>query len=134
MTLDGKAIDVGRVKNPMYILATKEDHIAPWRSVYPSTSLFGGDVTFVLGESGHIAGIVNPPRERVKYGYYTAKDHFDEPDAWLEAADYTKASWWSHWSNWLDAQGGSDQVRARKPGDGKLSTLEDAPGSFIRAS
>ena len=134
LELDGTPIDVGQISAPMYVLATKEDHIAPWVSVYPSTGLIGSDVTFVLGDSGHIAGVINPPRDRVKYGFYCGTLKTEDPGEWLAAARYTKASWWQHWSDWLDTQGGTEEVPARRPGDGNLPVLEDAPGVYVKAN
>lgn len=133
LVLDGTPIDVGQINAPMYVLATKEDHIAPWHSVYPSVQIIGSDVTFVLGASGHIAGVINPPKDRVKYGYWTANEQPHDPEQWLATADYTQSSWWEHWSDWLDTQGGTEQIPARVPGKGKLKIIEDAPGSYVAA-
>ena len=132
ITLAGTPIDVTRVDAPSYVLSTKEDHIAPWKTGYESARLFAGPVTFVLGASGHIAGVVNPP-DRQKYGYWTNEgDGFPaDPDAWLEGADEHAGSWWPHWMRWLDAYTG-ELVPARTPGDGGLASIEDAPGSYVK--
>ena len=130
ITLDGVPIDVGKIKTPCYVFATKEDHIAPWRATYPATRAFGGPVTFVLGGSGHIAGVINPPTP-VKYGHWTNPKHPPDPDAWLEGATKHEGSWWPDWGRWLARRAGK-QVPARQPGDGKLKPIEDAPGSYVR--
>ncbi len=130
LTLDGVPIDIRKIKTPCLVVATKEDHIAPWRSGYPSTQTFGGPVTFLLGGSGHIAGIINPPT-RTKYGYWLNDDYPPDPDGWLEGATYTEGSWWPEWGKWLKRRAGK-RVAPREPGDGKLDIIEDAPGSFVR--
>ncbi len=129
LILGGEPIDLRRIKTPSYFVSTIDDHIAPWKATYPATQLFAGPVTFVLGGSGHIAGIVNPPAKR-KYGYWTSRDHPDDPDAWLENAKWTQGSWWSHWARWLARHSG-EKVRARRPGSNAFPPLYDAPGSFV---
>ena len=129
LTLAGEAIDVTRVTTPSYVLSTVEDHIAPWKTTYRTTQLFAGPVEFVLGASGHIAGVINPPARR-KYGYRTGPETPASPDDWLAAAAEHEGSWWPHWSRWLEPLGGGE-VPARIPGDGGLSALEDAPGSYV---
>lgn len=131
LSLAGTPLDVSKIETPMFVLATKEDHIAPWQSVYPTTGLTDGPVEFVLGASGHIAGVINPPKDNLKYGYWLSDTQPDSPDAWFDEAEYQKASWWEHWTDWLDRQGGTEQVPARKPGKGKLKVIEDAPGSYV---
>jgi polyhydroxyalkanoate synthase len=123
-------LDLGQIKTPVYFLSTKEDHIAPWQSVYAGTRLPGGPVTFVLGESGHIAGVINPPAAK-KYRYWTQADLPATPEAWLAAATPHDGSWWLHWLEWLKPHAGP-QVPARVPGTGKLLPLEEAPGSYVK--
>ena len=122
-------IDLTRIKLPTFILSTREDHIAPWRSTFAATRLYKGPVKFVLSGSGHIAGVVNPP-EPVKYGYWTNERKAETPETWLESATQHQGSWWPEWRKWLDAYSGGE-VAARKPGDGKLKPIEDAPGSYV---
>jgi polyhydroxyalkanoate synthase len=129
LTFDGTPIDVSTVTTPTYVLSTLEDHIAPWKTTYETTQLFSGPVTFVLGESGHIAGVVNPPAKN-KYGYLLNKLNPPEADAWLANAARHDGSWWPHWSRWMSRRGGG-KVLARDPGDGKLATIEAAPGSYV---
>ena len=130
IVLDGVPIDISKIKVPSYFLATKEDHIAPWASCFPATELFSGSVRFVLGASGHIAGVVNPPT-KVKYGYWTNRAKITDPHEWLASAKHHEGSWWTDWGKWLERKGGP-KVPARKPGRGKLKALEDAPGSYVK--
>jgi polyhydroxyalkanoate synthase len=130
ISLDGEPIDLGTVRTPVYILSTKEDHIAPWKSTYAATRLYGGDVRFVLGASGHIAGVINPPAAN-KYGYWTNDACPVDPDRWLASAEAHEGSWWTDWNEWASAFNGK-QVPAREPGDGALAVLEDAPGSYVK--
>ena len=129
ITLDGVDIDLGKVKTPVYILATKEDHIAPWKSSYVGTQLYSGKIKFVLSGSGHIAGVVNPPSAK-KYGYWTNSKLPAGPDDWFAGAKQHEGSWWPDWIKWIRAQD-KKTVPARVPGDGKLDVIEDAPGSFV---
>lgn len=131
LVLNDTPIDIAKIKTPCFVLATKEDHIAPWKSVYPTTGLLGGDVTFVLGGSGHIAGVINPPGEREKYGYWTGDVYPDDPEDWLAKADHNAGSWWPHWASWLEAKDRTKQVPARVPGAGNLKVIEDAPGTYV---
>ena len=129
LTLAGEAIDVTRITTPSYVLSTVEDHIAPWKTIYATTQLFAGPVEFVLGASGHIAGVINPPA-RHKYGHWTGPETPASPDEWLAGAEEHEGSWWPHWARWLEPFGGGE-VPARIPGDGGLPALEDAPGSYV---
>jgi polyhydroxyalkanoate synthase len=132
MTLDGVDLDLSRVDIPIYNLATREDHIAPAKSVFVGSAAFGGLVTFVVGGSGHIAGVVNPPA-RNKYQYWTGGPPEGDFDAWLAAAESRPGSWWPHWRGWLAALNQADKpVKARAPG-GRRKGVEDAPGSYVRA-
>lgn len=130
MMLAGKQVSLGDVKIPIYNLATKEDHIAPPRSVFLGSSSFGGKVTYVLSGSGHIAGVVNPP-DKGKYQFWTGGPPKGEFDDWVKSAKETPGSWWPHWHQWIEKLD-KNRVPARKPG-GKLNTLEEAPGSYVRA-
>jgi polyhydroxyalkanoate synthase len=130
LVLDGTPIDIGKIKTPTYCLATKEDHISPWASCYPATQNFGGPLRFVLGGSGHIAGVINPPAAN-KYCHWTNEETPADPEAWLEGATRHEGSWWTDWGKWLAPKGGP-KVAARQPGDGKLTAIEDAPGSYVK--
>jgi polyhydroxyalkanoate synthase len=129
LTLNKTPIDLSKVKTPLYFVSTIEDHIAPWKTVYAGARVFNSAVRFVLGGSGHIAGIVNPPAAN-KYGYWTNEKLVDEADTWLTGAKQHPGSWWTDWQQWVDKHGGG-KVAARVPGKGKLKALEDAPGSYV---
>ena len=129
--LDGVPIDLGKIKTPAFILSTREDHIAPWQSTYAATQIYQGPIKFCLAGSGHIAGVVNPP-EPEKYGYWTNKDNPADPETWLAGADEHAGSWWPEWRKWIKKHAGGS-IPARKPGDGKLKVIEDAPGSYAAA-
>ena len=129
----GTPIDLGKIKIPTYFISAIEDHIAPWKSTYMGAHAVGGSPRFVLGGSGHIAGIVNPPAAN-KYGYWvnpaaklpaTAKE-------WFEGAQQTAGSWWPDWQAWVTLHEATE-VAARSPIGGKLPVLEDAPGSYAKA-
>jgi polyhydroxyalkanoate synthase len=128
--LGGVAIDLARVKTPLYFVSTVEDHIAPWRSTYAGAKLFTGPVRFVLGGSGHIAGIVNPPAGN-KYSYWTNPKLPEQPEQWQKGASQHPGSWWPDWAGWV-VQHGGDKVPERIPGKGKLKAIEDAPGAYAR--
>ena len=130
LSLAGVPIDLSKVRTPTYIVATKDDHIAPWRSCYPGTQVLAGPRKFVLGASGHIAGIVNPPAAG-KYAYWTNPKLPKDPDKWLEGATEHPGSWWTDWGRWLAPRAGK-KVPARQPGAGKLKPIDDAPGSYVK--
>ncbi len=130
ITLAGVPIDLRKIRLPVYILSTREDHIAPWLSTYRATQLYRGQTTFVLAGSGHIAGVINPPGVQ-KYGFWTGSELPPDPADWLAAATHHPGSWWPHWKEWNATHAG-DLVPARQPGDGELPVLEDAPGSYVR--
>jgi polyhydroxyalkanoate synthase len=129
--LAGVPIDLTKVSVPVYLQASREDHIAPFRSVFKARHSFSGPVRFVLAGSGHIAGVINPPAAN-KYQYWINEDAPWEVDAWLKDAKEHPGSWWPDWDRWLAAYSG-DLVPARRPGDGKLRVIEDAPGRYVRA-
>ena len=123
-------IDLRRIDLPVYWVSTREDHIAPWKSTYAATQIYGGTGKFVLAGSGHIAGVVNPPIAG-KYGYWTNPELPPDPEAWLAGAAHNEGSWWLDWAAWNSEHAGK-MVPARQPGDGKLTPIEDAPGSYVR--
>jgi polyhydroxyalkanoate synthase len=129
IVLDGVPLDLRKIKLPTYILSTREDHIAPWKSTYAATQLYAGKVRFVLAASGHIAGVVNPP-EAGKYSHWIGDDLPAEPDAWFQGATELSGSWWPDWHRWVASQDKA-QVPAREPGDGGLEVLGDAPGEYV---
>ncbi|KPQ01632.1 class I poly(R)-hydroxyalkanoic acid synthase [Marinobacter sp. HL-58] len=130
ITLEDTPIDLGKVKTPAYFVSAIEDHIAPWVSCYRGSRYLGGPVRFVLGGSGHIAGIINPPAKH-KYGYRTNENTDLAPEEWLKGAEQFEGSWWPDWVEWA-AQFGGGEVPARTPGEGELPVIEPAPGSYLR--
>jgi poly[(R)-3-hydroxyalkanoate] polymerase subunit PhaC len=129
MSIGGVKLDLGRVKLPIYELCAKEDHIAPAKSVFIGSRLFGGPVTYVLAGSGHIAGVINPP-DKPKYQYWTNDKKAATLEAWQESATEHPGSWWPHYAGWLAEHSGA-KVPARTPG-AKLGAIEDAPGSYVK--
>jgi polyhydroxyalkanoate synthase len=131
LTLAGAPIDLGRVAQPAYVFAARDDHIVPWRSAYRSTALLGGDVTFVLGASGHIAGVVNPP-ESGRRNYWTNPLITDDADDWLARASSVPGSWWPHWQQWMASHAGARHPAPRHAGAAGLRPLAPAPGAYVR--
>ncbi len=131
ITLLGEPMDLGRIRVPAYFLSTREDHIAPWVATYRGARRFGGPVRFVLGGSGHIAGVVNPPTS-AKYGFCTNTRRPASPEAWLASASQHEGSWWLDWCAWAARRSGR-LVEARPPGQGGLAPIEPAPGRFVRS-
>ena len=131
MVLDNTRLDLAKVKVPVYNLATREDHIAPARSVLYGSQFFGGPVKFVLSGSGHIAGVVNPPAAG-KYQYWTRDSIAAENlEQWLQGAEENPGSWWPDWRAWIESHD-SEQVEARSVGSDAMPPIEDAPGSYVR--
>jgi poly[(R)-3-hydroxyalkanoate] polymerase subunit PhaC len=132
MKLAGETLDLKKVTVPIYNLATREDHIAPAKSVLFGSKFFGGPVKYVLAGSGHIAGVVNPPSNRPKYQYWTgAAPRGADVDKWLANATEHPGSWWPDWLDWIRAIG-AETVPARVIGGGKFAPLEDAPGAYVK--
>jgi polyhydroxyalkanoate synthase subunit PhaC len=130
MVVGGEKLDLSTVTIPVYNLATREDHIAPAKSVFLGSGCFGGSVRFVLSGSGHIAGVVNPPALG-KYQFWAGGPPQGALEDWLAQAKETPGSWWPDWVDWLRRIDGK-QVPARTPGGGKLTPIEDAPGSYVK--
>jgi polyhydroxyalkanoate synthase len=130
ITLAGEPIDLSKVDVPAYFISTAEDHISPWKTTYKGSKYLAGEVRFVLGGSGHIAGIINPPAAK-KYHYWTNDARPATADEWFKGATRHPGSWWDDWQAWIAARnggnGGEDKVPARIP----ANALEDAPGSYV---
>jgi polyhydroxyalkanoate synthase subunit PhaC len=130
LTMCGVPVDLGRIGLPAYVLATEEDHIVPWHAAYSSAQLLGTDVSFVLGRSGHIAGVINPA-SRNRRSYRTGALAASAED-WLAASAEHAGSWWPHWMAWIKSRSGG-QIPARSVlGGGRYNELEPAPGSYVR--
>ncbi len=123
-------VDLSKVETPSYFLSTKDDHIALWDATFKGAGLLGGDKTLVLGESGHVAGVVNPP-DRNKYGYWLNEQGFESADQWLAAARRESGSWWPHWQQWVTPHLGKP-VPARDIGNEECPPLMPAPGRYVQ--
>jgi polyhydroxyalkanoate synthase subunit PhaC len=130
MVMGGHRLKMPDVTIPIYNLAAKEDHIAPAKSVFEGSKVFGGDVTYVMSGSGHIAGVVNPPN-KVKYQYWTGPSPRGEFEDWVEGAQEHPGSWWPHWHQWIKSHN-DKTVPARVPGGEQINPIENAPGSYVR--
>jgi poly[(R)-3-hydroxyalkanoate] polymerase subunit PhaC len=130
MVLDNVRIDLTKVKLPVYNLAARDDHIAPLQSVFRIGRFMGGETKLVVAGSGHIAGVINPPQAK-KYQYWTNDAKAENLEDWLEGATEHAGSWWPDWFKWIAARSG-EKIPAPTPGSGKLTPLEDAPGSYVR--
>ena len=132
LSVAGVPIDVSKIRTPAYFISTEEDHIAPWKGTYLGAQLFSGPVRFVLGKSGHIAGIINPP-DANKYGYYTGPGVDLAAAEWRATAEPHDGSWWPDWQAWLEQYAG-EKIPARRPGADGQVVIEDAPGSYVKLS
>jgi polyhydroxyalkanoate synthase subunit PhaC len=130
LEIGGHRLDLSKVKVPVFMQASKEDHIAPAESVYASAKLFGGPVQYMMTGSGHIAGVVNHPAAK-KYQHWTNDALPASRDTWLKSATEHPGSWWEHWRDWLHGMD-SSTVPARKPGGGKLKPICPAPGEYVK--
>ncbi len=127
----GVPIDVSAIGVPTYIYASREDHIVPWEAAYESTRLLSAPLRFVLGASGHIAGVVNPPA-RGKRSHWLGDDLPKEADDWFAVASERPGSWWPDWANWLSAFGGEMRTAPQVPGNQHYPAIEPAPGRYVR--
>ena len=130
LAMCGANVDLGKLDMPVYLLATREDHIVPWQSAFQSTRILGGKIRFVLGASGHIAGVINPVSKN-KRSYWVNEDVKTEAEGWLTAAEEKKGSWWADWADWLKPLSG-EQRAPRKPGNANYKPIEPAPGRYVR--
>ena len=122
-SVGGTPIDLAAIDTPMLVIALKDDHVSAWEAVYQGARHLGAD--FVLGGSGHNAGVINPPAAN-RHGFWTNREKPDEPQQWLETATRHEGSWWPWWTNWLSAHGGKKTVPSRKPS----KPIEPAPGRY----
>ncbi|MEZ8772726.1 class I poly(R)-hydroxyalkanoic acid synthase [Vibrio sp. 10N.247.310.17] len=127
----GVWIDLNKIKIPSYFISTKEDHIALWQGTYRGALNTGGNKTFVLGESGHIAGIVNHP-EKKKYGYWLNDNLDDSADEWLNNASHNEGSWWIHWDQWLQGFEADEKVEPFNQGSELHPVIGKAPGNYVK--
>jgi len=130
LTVCGTGVDLGKIDMPSYVLATQDDHIVPWRSAYRTTRLLGGKTQFVLGASGHIAGVINPPSKN-KRSHWINGVAGDDTEAWLASAKALPGSWWPHWMKWLQASGGRQVPARTRLGGAGYKSIEPAPGRYV---
>ena len=130
-TVCGEKIDLGKIEAPFYIYASREDHIVPWDSAYLNTKVLKGKLRFVLGASGHIAGVINPPAKK-KRNFWTNDRLPATADQWFEGATDNAGSWWPDWSDWLKANGGKLKAAPKTPGNRKYKAIEPAPGRYVK--
>lgn len=131
LTNCGVPVDLGRVDRPSFILATREDHIVPWRAAYRSLKLLGGEKTFVLGASGHVAGVINPAAKGRRC-YWTGGGNDADPERWLEKAEQRPGSWWRQWSAWLEGFKGGMRPAPARAGSAQYPAIEPAPGRYVK--
>jgi polyhydroxyalkanoate synthase subunit PhaC len=129
MMLDGVPLDLGSVTTPVLAISLKDDHVSAWGATYRGARLFGGPTSFLLGGSGHNAGVINPPSAN-KHGFWINHEMPDSPEDWFAGAEKRDGSWWPHWQSWLARD--QDKVPPRRPGAGGLGVIEPAPGSYVR--
>ncbi len=133
VTVCGEKIDLSRVDAPVYVYASKEDHIVPWNGAYRNTQVLPGKKRFVLGASGHIAGVINPPAKKKRshwIGSTTALG--DDPNAWFEKAKEHEGSWWPDWAAWLKGHAGKQVAATKTPGNRTYKAIEPAPGRYVK--
>ena len=131
LTMCGVPIDLGTIRAPAYVLASREDHIVPWQTAFANTRLLRDKVDFILAASGHIAGVINPAA-RNRRNYWTNHELAADPGQWLATARNVPGSWWTHWSHWLSAHGGARVAAPTAPGSSRYTPLEAAPGRYVR--
>jgi polyhydroxyalkanoate synthase len=129
--IDGVTLDLKAIETPVMIVALKDDHVSAWKNTYAGRHFFGGPTRFLLGGSGHNAGMINPPAAN-KHGYWTNDAAPADAEAWLAGAEQKPGSWWPEWQGWLDAAAVDDRVEARKVGSGRLKAGVAAPGDYVR--
>lgn len=130
LSVCGRPVDLGRLRMPAYVLATREDHIVPWRSAWAGARLLAGTIEFVLGASGHVAGIVAPPR--TPRGFWHGTIPASDADAWLRGATRDGGSWWEHWARWMRTRSGALKRAPGVPGSAAHPPIEAAPGRYVR--
>ena len=131
LSMLGQPVDLGRLTMPSYLVATREDHIVPWKTAYRTTGLIGGERRFVLGASGHIAGIINPAGKN-RRSYWKGGGLPADPDAWLAQATEQRGSWWSDWAAWLAPFAGRKRKARQQPGSDAHRPLGPAPGQYVK--
>ena len=130
LTICGESIDLRDIKIPVYFLSTIEDHIAPWKGTFKGTEMMQGKIEFVLGASGHVAGVINPASKN-RRNYWTGGELGQGPDHWLETAERQEGSWWPNWNKWLKPKSGKKVDAPKEPGNAEFKVIEPAPGRYV---
>jgi polyhydroxyalkanoate synthase len=131
LTMCGKPVDLGKVDMPAYVLATREDHIVPWRTAYASARLLGGRIDFILSASGHVAGVINPASQN-RRNFWLNPSLQADAERWLGEATASPGSWWPHWTEWLARSGGKRVPARSDPGSKAYPPIEPAPGRYVK--
>ncbi len=131
LTVSGEKVDLSRIEAPVYLYGSREDHIVPWESAYASTQILSGPKRYVLGASGHIAGVINPPQKK-KRSYWTNEQLDTDFNQWLEGATEHPGSWWTDWSDWLKQHAGKEIAAPKTPGNKTYKPIEPAPGRYVK--
>ena len=131
LAMCGVPVDLGAIGLPTYILATREDHIVPWKGAWLSTRHLQGDTRFVLGASGHVAGVINPPSKN-RRSYWINDQSSVGAEEWLAGAEENKGSWWTNWNAWLEGFAGGERAAPKKSGNTKFKPVEPAPGRYVK--
>jgi len=131
LTICGEPIDLGKIKIPVYFLSTIEDHIAPWKGTFKGTELMKGQIEFVLGASGHVAGVINPASKN-RRNYWTGGKLGEGADTWLETAERQEGSWWNHWADWQKRRAGKKIDAPKSYGSAEFKEIEPAPGRYVK--
>jgi polyhydroxyalkanoate synthase len=129
-SFNGERLDPKKVDTPIFVLSAIDDHIVPWKSAYKTTKVLGGPATFVLSNSGHIAGIVNPPNPKCRY-WVADGELPDDPDVWRAKAVRHDGTWWESWTAWITQQSGPWQPAPARLGNDEFAPLEPAPGRYV---
>jgi polyhydroxyalkanoate synthase subunit PhaC len=136
LTVCGEKVNLSSIQAPVFIYGSREDHIVPWQAAYASVPLLKGDKRFVLGASGHIAGVINPPAKGKRSYWINSGANTKLPataDAWLASAKEHPGSWWTGWADWLKPHGGKLVNAPKTPGNAKYKPIEPAPGRYVKA-
>ncbi len=131
LTVCGEKVDLGAIECPAFIYASREDHIVPWDSAYLNTRVLKGPLRYVLGASGHIAGVINPPAKK-KRNYWKNDDLSGTAAQWFEGATSVPGSWWTEWTDWLNPQGGKLKAAPKALGNRSHPPIEPAPGRYVK--
>jgi polyhydroxyalkanoate synthase subunit PhaC len=131
LTVLGTPVDLALIKQDSYVVGALTDHLVPWQSAYAATQTLGGEVRFVLSNSGHIQALVNPPGNP-KASYYSNEANPADPAAWLAGAEQTRSSWWVDWADWTLARSDSQRSKPRQLGHPNHPKIVSAPGEYVR--